>query len=58
MLQTKVIEKIKKNILYAITSPLQIVCFMRQCGKYDGDEQYTDDNVIRGIHFSRRLATA
>jgi hypothetical protein len=38
--------------------PKKIVCFMRQYGKYDGAEQYTDDNVIRGIHFSRRITTA
>jgi hypothetical protein len=33
-----------------------IVSFMRQCGKYDETGQDTDDNVIRGVQFSRRIA--
>ena len=36
----------------------KIVCFMRQCGKYDGAEQYIHDNVIRNIHFSCRMTPA
>jgi len=32
--------------------------FMRHCEKYDEAEQYTDDNAIRGIHFSRRITKA
>jgi hypothetical protein len=35
-----------------------IVSFMRQYGKYDETGQDTDDNVIRGVHFSRRIVKA
>jgi len=44
--------------MYSNFFPSKIVSFMGQCGKYDGAEQYTNDNVLRNLHFSCRITTA